>query len=807
MSKSKLANRLGKNRPCLSNFAGSAFIQMEALEPRLLMSAAMHHGRWLITGDLDPSNADDHITIQISPDDPQQLVATINGNVVDTRPIAGMRSIHIRGGRGNDVIEIDLGDLAIPMRISGGAGNDTITGGAGPSVISGSAGDDTIYGGAGHNRIYGRAGNDTITGGDSADVIFGGWGNDVIHGGAGNDRLYGQRGSDTIYGEVGENSLWGGRGDTLYGDSSKDRMHVRRGDVARPGPLAPTGDIHVTPQWLIDNSVKNYRYLFGTRKSDMVMFDSSPNISGELPLQVSSSTTAGGDILTNVDELYRLNVVQTDGHYLYVCANQTLFILSPMDADGQSQIISRISLPGIGGSLYVYENRVTIISQTNPQDGELILSALPESAPDRAEVRLTVVDIADPSQPRVVEQTVVPGVLRDSRQIDGRIYMVITNSLWLPGPRTHLGQDGHSYYETEGEYRHRMQGMAQDYLSYSSTMADGTTQSGQVLHVLRVTDDESLYNASSVLMLDPTDEAGWLVDAIAMTGTAENLVFTPNSLYFATEGYDMISGSWSIVNQYDLQARGPVLVASCHIEGRVTHIDEQDGFVQVFTEGTQLNGHTYTDRTWITNLLILQRQNDHLEVVSSLLNVGPYWQVDNGQYYAGDYWWSNTKPLDLSDPLNPRVLPNPQTGLGENMRPSGMLTLDSGRLLCVEGEFNSQTGYRWQLSLMDASDPTALVRLDSLNLSSTAYGNFGILDSCAESGVVVARDANVGGLMLYRVAGDSLESLGSIHCPGGLSTTRVGNLLYVAGGSGIIVIDLAAADPVTSVKTLDLGPA
>ena len=92
------------NCSSLRNFAEPAFTQMEALEPRLLMSAAMHHGRWLITGDLDPSNADDHITIQISPDDPQQLVATIKGNVIDTRPITGMRSIRIRGGRGNDVI-------------------------------------------------------------------------------------------------------------------------------------------------------------------------------------------------------------------------------------------------------------------------------------------------------------------------------------------------------------------------------------------------------------------------------------------------------------------------------------------------------------------------------------------------------------------------------------------------------------------------------------------------------------------------------------------------------------------------------
>jgi len=47
--------------------------------------------------------------------------------------------------------------------ISGGAGNDTITGGTGADSLSGGANDDTINAGAGANVIRGGAGNDTIT--------------------------------------------------------------------------------------------------------------------------------------------------------------------------------------------------------------------------------------------------------------------------------------------------------------------------------------------------------------------------------------------------------------------------------------------------------------------------------------------------------------------------------------------------------------------------------------------------------------------------------------------------------------------
>ena len=64
--------------------------------------------------------------------------------------------------------------------VTGGAGNDTLYGGAKVSTVSGGAGNDTLYGGASGDTIEGGAGNDTILGQAGSDIISGGAGNDII---------------------------------------------------------------------------------------------------------------------------------------------------------------------------------------------------------------------------------------------------------------------------------------------------------------------------------------------------------------------------------------------------------------------------------------------------------------------------------------------------------------------------------------------------------------------------------------------------------------------------------------------------
>jgi Ca2+-binding RTX toxin-like protein len=159
------------------------------------------------------------------------------------------------GTDGNEVdIQVDLGDGADTLTISGSSGADNVVVGASgvnlngdddadltlideALTVNGNDGDDTVSGAGGSGTgtafasaltINGGNGDDTLTGGSGADDISGGDGNDTIDGGAGNDApplggLLGGPGNDTVSGGAGDDHLDGGHGqDTLNGGSGAD---------------------------------------------------------------------------------------------------------------------------------------------------------------------------------------------------------------------------------------------------------------------------------------------------------------------------------------------------------------------------------------------------------------------------------------------------------------------------------------------------------------------------------------------------------------------------------------------------------
>ena len=119
-----------------------------------------------------------------------------------------------------------------PDLIYGGAGNDTISGGAGDDIlygesgvdsIRGEAGDDKIYGGVDFDILYGGDGKDIIYGGASGDVVDGQNGDDILFGGAGNDRILGGSGDDYIDSGGGDDDIEAGVGnDTIIGGAGHD---------------------------------------------------------------------------------------------------------------------------------------------------------------------------------------------------------------------------------------------------------------------------------------------------------------------------------------------------------------------------------------------------------------------------------------------------------------------------------------------------------------------------------------------------------------------------------------------------------
>lgn len=71
--------------------------------------------------------------------------------------------IDVKLNGGNDVAEVAR-EVATPVAMSGGAGNDTLRGGAGNDLLLGDSGRDELYAGPGHNLLIGGADSDQLNG-------------------------------------------------------------------------------------------------------------------------------------------------------------------------------------------------------------------------------------------------------------------------------------------------------------------------------------------------------------------------------------------------------------------------------------------------------------------------------------------------------------------------------------------------------------------------------------------------------------------------------------------------------------------
>jgi Ca2+-binding RTX toxin-like protein len=154
----------------------------------------------MIYPDAEAPSEDDTITISFI--NATTARATINGVNYDFDRTL-VNEVVVDAGDGNDLVTVDA-SVDVPVRISGGNGNDTVIGGGT---------NDSIYGGPGDDSLVGNDGNDSLIGEDGNDSLYGGNGNDSLDGGMGNDSLDGGPGNDTLYGNMMNDTIWGGGGD------------------------------------------------------------------------------------------------------------------------------------------------------------------------------------------------------------------------------------------------------------------------------------------------------------------------------------------------------------------------------------------------------------------------------------------------------------------------------------------------------------------------------------------------------------------------------------------------------------------
>lgn len=136
-------------------------------------------------------------------------------------------------GSGNDQLSGGGGrDLINAGRLDTGANSNVIDAGAGDDRILTSDGTNTVRAGSGKDSFVGGDGRDVVNGEGGPDDLYGGAGRDLLSGGGGRDLLEGGLGADVVKGDAGNDSLkasfHGGCGgpDTFVGGPGSDGLYV-----------------------------------------------------------------------------------------------------------------------------------------------------------------------------------------------------------------------------------------------------------------------------------------------------------------------------------------------------------------------------------------------------------------------------------------------------------------------------------------------------------------------------------------------------------------------------------------------------
>jgi hypothetical protein len=204
-------------------------------------------------------------------------------------------------GDGADVFSAN-GSGGAGIVITGGKGNDNLTGSAQADIIYGGAGNDIIGSNSGNDTLYGDAGADTITGtNSSADTIVGGAGDDIMDGAGGLDTLTGGTGSDIF---VIEDNVTNEASDLI---TITDFTAGVGGDILRIDVSAVAGGVSASLTAVIDDvdnaNNANNQIILGT---DDISHTSEANFAAAVETGNNSTTDYIGIFFDSTDSVTKL---------------------------------------------------------------------------------------------------------------------------------------------------------------------------------------------------------------------------------------------------------------------------------------------------------------------------------------------------------------------------------------------------------------------------------------------------------------------------------------------------------------------
>jgi inhibitor of cysteine peptidase len=374
--------------------------------------------------------------------------------------------------------------------------------------------------------------------------------------------------------------------------------------------------------------------------------------SGEETLPSFSTTNVQ---VTGVDEP---DIVKTDGKYLYVVANQKVYILKALPV-GEATILSQISVQETTiSNIFIRGDRLVVFGDwyvSSPisyeSEGKIAAPSTDIWWGGASKTAINVYDVSDRSNPVLAKEIKIDGSYFDARLIDEYAYVVATEYTY----NIYRALDEKNYTLNIPEIS--VNGTNASIPSTDIYYVDVPELSDSMTHVISIN-------------LDTNDVA----EKSFMLGSSQTMYVSRNNIFLASAHYayypmlymtrDGSSSTSSdqetvILHKISINTGDVTYVAQGEVPGHILNqfsMDEHEGFFRIATtSGNNWNEGSQTSN----NIYVL---NENLEQVGKIENIAPGESIYAARF-LGDRAYLVTfvqvDPLfciDLSDPTNPQIL-------------------------------------------------------------------------------------------------------------------------------------------------------
>lgn len=388
------------------------------------------------------------------------------------------------------------------------------------------------------------------------------------------------------------------------------------------------------------------------------------------------------------------DVLKTDGVHIYIMSENVLRIVQtdPLEEVGS------VDLNGFGRDLYLAGDRLVAITSPDAfvTDVAQASDALSIFAPEffQPQTEVTVIDVTDRSDPKVMSRSRLDGSINTSRMIDDRLFLVVTNF-----PNHFIPEFDSAPLDTilpdiavqVGDDEPVIQSLAKVADHFHPVDADG-------------------FGFTTVVSMDIDDPAGY--QAQTVVAQPANVYASSKALYL-TDSEFKFDGAFretTSIYKFDFTDAGVNLSAGGQVPGRVLNqysMSEYQGFLRLATTDRR---DSFAGSQTANNVYVLEQIEDRLEQAGSVEGLAPGESIFSARF-VGDRGYLVTFEqidplftLDLSDPRSPKAVGELKVpGFSTFILPMGndhLLTI--GRDTSDDFGFVRAEGVR--LSVFDVSD-------------------------------------------------------------------------------------------------------